>query len=318
MRIQITFSSHESGAIDFNYQHQIQAIIYGFLANSDPDYAQWLHNQGFVYKKDKRFKLFVFSGITFNGPIKTRANRPSSSNGINGPNGVNGLNASAGLNRCNNRNGFSFNGSKNSPFTFTLRIASPVDKFIQHLVDGIFREGNEITLGRQKATIYRVETLPDPISFHSEIQNPKSEILLKPLESPIFIKKPMPSLQHDVYLFPGDAGYEELLNRNLMHKYETLYGRPYKGEPLKFTFHPAKGKQVKHFTVFKRELDGRAEPINIKGTLQPFTVTGERELIWIGLECGFGQNNSMGCGYVEINRNGQDRQDVWLATNEHK
>ncbi|MBE7446640.1 MAG: hypothetical protein HS132_15970 [Planctomycetia bacterium] len=38
--------------------------------------------------------------------------------------------------------------------------------------------------------------------------------------------------------------------------------------------------------------------------MQPFTVTGPGELISIGLECGFGQNNSMGCGYVEVNRDG--------------
>lgn len=295
MRIQITFSSHESGAIDFNYQHQILAIIYGFLANSDPDYAQWLHNQGFVYKKDKRFKLFVFSGITFNGPIKT-----ISSNGVN------------------RSSGFSFKASPTVPFTFSFQIASPVDRFIQHLVDGVFREGQEVRIGRQVCNVYLVETLPDPIASNSEIQNPKSEILLKPLESPIFIKKPMPSLQHDVYLFPGDEGYEELLNQNLMHKYETLYGKPFEGEPLKFDFHAIKGKSVKCFTVFKRGADGGMKSIDIKGTLQPFTVTGPRELIRIGLECGFGQNNSMGCGYVETDKKGQGRQGLRSATNEHE
>jgi len=142
--------------------------------------------------------------------------------------------------------------------------------------------------------------------------------LLKPLESPLFIKKPMPPGQQDIYLFPGDNGYEELLNQNLMHKYETLFGKPYQGETLKFYFLETKGKTVKQFTVFKKGLDGSVHPIHIKGTLQPFTVTGPKELIKIGLECGFGQNNSMGCGYVEINRDGQDRQDLWSATNEHE
>ena len=119
----------------------------------------------------------------------------------------------------------------------------------------------------------------------------------------------MPPGQQDIYLFPGDNGYEELLNQNLVHKYETLFGKPYQGETLKFYFLETKGKTVKQFTVFKKGLDGSVHPIHIKGTLQPFTVTGPKELIKIGLECGFGQNNSMGCGYVEINRDGQDRQD---------
>ncbi len=78
---------------------------------------------------------------------------------------------------------------------------------------------------------------------------------------------------------------------------------------MKFDFHPITGKSVKQFTVFKKVSDGNKKPVNIKGSLQPFTVTGTKELIRIGFECGFGQNNSMGCGYVEINSDGQDRQD---------
>lgn len=291
MRVKISLAADKSGIIDFNYQHLILAVIYGFLSRSNPDYAQWLHHQGFVYKKDKRFKFFVFSGITFNRPVK-----------IISPNRSNGSSDSSGVNGVKNRNGFSFNASPANPFTFSFQIASPVDKFLQHLIDGIFQEGCEITIGRQNITIHRVETLPEPLTGFSSTggSNGLISITLRPLESPIFIKKPMPSGQNDVYLFPGDEGYEELLNQNLMHKYDTLYGKPFEGEPLKFDFHAIRGKSVKCFTVFKRGTDGGMKSIDVKGTLQPFTVTGQCELIWIGLECGFGQNNSMGCGYVEI------------------
>ena len=113
----------------------------------------------------------------------------------------------------------------------------------------------------------------------------------------------MPLDQKDKYLFPGDEEYEELLNQNLQHKYETLYGTPYEGERLKFDFNQLerieqskqlKPKLIKSFKVYK---DGKVAD-EIKGTLQPFTVSGSKELIKIGMECGFGQNNSMGCGYV--------------------
>lgn len=277
MRIKITLSSEKSGIIDFNYQHQIQALIYGFLSRSNPDYSRWLHEQGYICRRDKRFKLFVFSGITFHKPIKATCS--------------NGLRYSGDLNDLLSLNGFLFDGSMNAPFTFSFQIASPVNEFIQHLIDGIFREGNEITLGYQTVLISRIEILPVPF--------PLDSINLYPLESPIFIKKPMPLGQRDVYLFPGDEGYEAFLNRNLTHKYEILYDKSFPGESLKFYFHTIKGKSVKQFTVFKKGLDGDTKYIRIKGTLQPFTVTGPKELINIGLECGFGQNNSMGCGYVE-------------------
>jgi len=297
MRIKITLSTDKSGIIDFNYQHQIQGLIYSFLSSSDPDYSSWLHEQGFVYDKDKRFKLFVFSGITFNAPIKINC-----SNSSNGSSGLNGL---------NRLNGFFFEASPINPFALSFQIASPVHQFIQHLIEGIFKEGQEIKLGRQSLQVHHVETLPDPLgrtglnrSNSSSSSIGLNGLSLCPLESPIFVKKPMPLDQKDKYLFPGDEEYEELLNQNLQHKYETLYGTPYEGERLKFDFNQLerieqskqlKPKLIKSFKVYK---DGKVAD-EIKGTLQPFIVSGSKELIKIGMECGFGQNNSMGCGYVE-------------------
>lgn len=265
MRIKITLAVSGNGRIDFNYQHQMQAIIYQFLARSDPDYASWLHEQGYVYQRDQIFKLFVYSGLIFHGPIR--------------------------LDGC-----FAFEGSPSCPFTFSFQIASPVNQFIQHLIDGIFKEGNEITLGKQRADILRVETLPGPLN---PLMSPFDKgggkgVTLSPLESPIFIKKPMPRGEQDIYLFPGDEGHDVFLNQNLIKKYETLYGRQYEGEALTFDFHPARGKSIKAFKVFNK---GRVTG-EIKGTLQPFSVSGPKDLIQIGLDCGFGQNNSLGCGYV--------------------
>lgn len=278
MRIKVTFSSDRSGTIDFNYQHQIQAVIYGFLAKSDPDYAAWLHEQGFIYKKDKRFKLFVYSGLSFHGPVK-----------IKGSSRSNCSSSSIGLNSLN---GFSFNGSQSNPFIISLQIASPVDRFIQHLIDGIFKKGTEIVLGRQNIYVYTVETLPNPLSD----LDGHNGLSLKPLESPVFVKKPMPSGEKDIYLFPEDKEYTYFLNQNLIHKYETLYDKVYQGEVLKFQFYSIKGKKEKSFKIYK---NGQITE-EIKGTLQPFTVSGYPDLIRIGLDCGFGQNNSMGCGYVEV------------------
>lgn len=322
MRIKITLSADRPAIIDFNYQHQIQALIYAFLSTSNPDYSQWLHEQGFVCKKDKRFKFFVFSGILFHGPIKII--RSGNTNHAN--NEINQYSVGTSLlltkdemkerlksheippdieyppnNFSNSNGGFSFKASQSNHFTFSFQIASPVDQFIQHLVDGIFTEGQAVRLGRQTFNVYQVETLPDPLNHLNGLNdlNGLNGLNLRPLESPIFIKKPMPLGQQDIFLYPGDEGYEEFLNQNLIHKYETLYGRPFDGKALKFDFYTISGKSIKQFTVFASGLDGSLKPINIKGTLQPFTVTGPKELIRIGLECGFGQNNSMGCGYVE-------------------
>ena len=126
MRIKTTLASCSKGAIDFNYQHQIQGLIYKeFLAKSNPEYASSLHRHGYVYERDKRFKLFVFSGILFHKPI-----RPA--------------------------HGFTFNGTLSDSFTRSFQIASPINEFI-------FKEGQEIKLGRQRLNVYCVETLSNPL-----------------------------------------------------------------------------------------------------------------------------------------------------------
>ena len=48
--------------IPINYQFPLQAAIYKTLANSDAEFATWLHENG--YQQDgKRFKLFTFSNL---------------------------------------------------------------------------------------------------------------------------------------------------------------------------------------------------------------------------------------------------------------
>lgn len=321
MRIKITFAVYKNGQIGFNYQHQIQSVIYKFLSNSNPDYAEWLHKEGYVYKRDQNFKFFVFSGITFNGKIKIK-----SSNSLSGSSSSSSLN---GLNGLSSLNGFTFTASPAHPFTFSFQIASPVNNFLQYLIDGIFKTGQEIYLGKQSIIVHRVETLPDPLGgldSSNRLNSSSSSTGLSglndlnclnffslcPLESPLFVKMPSPKGERDIYLFPGDEYYETLLNQNLIHKYETLYGNPYEGEHLKFEFPTVERhkqferlepveqfKQFKQFTIFKTGTDGSVNPVHIKGTLRPFNVSGPTELIRIGLECGFGQNNSIGCGYVE-------------------
>lgn len=336
MRIKITFTAYKNGQIDFNYQHQIQSVIYKFLSNSNPDYAEWLHEEGYVYKREQNFKFFVFSGITFNGKIKI--SRLSSLNGSSSSSSSSSLNSLNSLNGLSSLNGFLFTASPAQPFTFSFQIASPVNNFLQYLIDGIFKTGQEILLGRQSIIVHRVETLSDPLdrlNSSNRVNSSNSSTGLSglnslndlnclnlfslcPLESPLFVKMPSPKGERDIYLFPGDEYYETLLNQNLIHKYETLYGNPYEGEHLKFEFptveihkqfKPFKQferlepveqfKQFKQFTIFKTGPGGSVKPVHIKGTLRPFNVSGPTELIRIGLECGFGQNNSIGCGYVE-------------------
>lgn len=47
--------------LPLNYQYEQSAAIYKILASASEEYAKWLHDNGYMLGRGKRFKLFTFS-----------------------------------------------------------------------------------------------------------------------------------------------------------------------------------------------------------------------------------------------------------------
>ena len=62
MRIKITCDIGEGIRLPINYNYFLTGVIYGFLSESDPEYAHFLHQDGYEVE-DRRFKLFTFSQL---------------------------------------------------------------------------------------------------------------------------------------------------------------------------------------------------------------------------------------------------------------
>ena len=62
MRIKIVADVGEELNLPVNYNHLLAGVIYRFLAESDPEYASFLHEEGYR-AAGKRFKLFTFSQL---------------------------------------------------------------------------------------------------------------------------------------------------------------------------------------------------------------------------------------------------------------
>ena len=62
MRIKIIADVGEGLTLPMNYNHLLVGVIYRFLKTSNPEYASFLHNEGYV-AAEKRFKLFTFSQL---------------------------------------------------------------------------------------------------------------------------------------------------------------------------------------------------------------------------------------------------------------
>lgn len=62
MRIKITCDIGEGIHLPINYNYFLTGVIYQFLRESDPEYAHFLHQDGYE-QENRRFKLFTFSQL---------------------------------------------------------------------------------------------------------------------------------------------------------------------------------------------------------------------------------------------------------------
>lgn len=169
----------------------------------------------------------------------------------------------------------------------TLQISSPVAEFVEHFVTGLF-QGDSFTIAGAHFTLQQAETLPAP-AFNERMS-------FRAL-SPITETTNEEGQKHARYLNPAD-NWSKIIQQNLIHKYQALYGHPPANECLLWTWDQAyiaeaekRGRRLSVLTDIRG--------IKVRGWLAPFTVEGSLELIEMGYEAGFGSRNSMGFGMAE-------------------
>ncbi len=129
MRIKIVADVGNGLTLPINYNYLLAGVVYRFLAESDPEYASFLHNEGYAVA-EKRFKLFTFSQLM--------AERRR----ITG-----------------DRIHF---GS-----TLVWQVSSPVERFLSHFADTLLTEGH-LSLGQRQLPVQDV-TVPRIPRFRPEM-----------------------------------------------------------------------------------------------------------------------------------------------------
>jgi len=181
------------------------------------------------------------------------------------------------------------------------QIASPVDAFVQHLVSGVFAEGQEIKIGLESQEagflIERVETLPRPVFNGSMRFTCLSPITISRLIGSNSLNgfNSLNSFLSCHYIRPWEEGLSDAIKNNLLKKYRLLHGKDSGDTDFKIIIDE---------DYVKRKNGKITKNINFKGTniigfMAPFEVTGSPELIEVGYEAGFGEKGSMGFGMVK-------------------
>jgi CRISPR-associated endoribonuclease Cas6 len=169
----------------------------------------------------------------------------------------------------------------------SLQVSSPVGDFIEHFVSGLF-QSERFNIAGSEFTLAEAETLSPP-----EFTERMSFRALSPITESVRDE------QNRVRYLTLEDDWSEIIKRNLVRKYIALHGR----EPLDNRLHwEWDGAYITEATKRNRRpsvLIEINEGIKVRGWLVPFTIEGNKELIELGYEAGFGKSNAMGFGMAE-------------------
>lgn len=270
MRLKITLkSSSRKLIIPINYQYPLASAIYKILKNSEPKFAQFLHQKGYTTAHQRTFKFFTFSKLFFYQPPKVVSNT------------------------------LILNHNEKPQ----LLISSyHDDEFIKNFIIGLF-ESQEFPIGLKNVchtTFYVefVEALPEP-----ELKG----ILTCKSISPICVSIKSDNTAPN-YLRALDPRVPDAIKNNLLWKYRTIFNREPTMEliqNLKFnvdtTYVNKRGgdnKVSKLITIKENQED----ETKIKSFVAPFQLSGSEEILQIAYRCGIGEKNSLGFGMFEIGK----------------
>ena len=268
---------NRKSSLPINYNYFLTGLIYRTIEKSSKDFAQFLHSDGYRIDTSKKgFKLFTYSRLLYEE--------------------------------------YSIRGEI---ITFEQnhidwRISSPVQEFIEHLVNGVFMEGQEVNIGPEsRNTMFIIEklmSLPSPtfkesmrflclspitisktINRSSRLNGSSCSNGLNGLNS----LNRLNSSCH--YIRPWEEGFSDAIKENLIKKYRLVYGETIKSPEF----------EIKVDTDYLNKRSGKIiKKINFKGTdiigwEAPFVANGNPKLLEIGYEAGFGEKGSMGFGMVK-------------------
>ena len=250
MRIKITCDIGKGVELPINYNYFLTGIIYQFLKESDPEYADFLHQAGYELE-NRRFKLFTFSQLM----AKRREIRGDQIH-------------------------------FRSPLTWY--VSSSQQPFLQNFAASLMGAGI-LQIERLKLQVQNVEVLRQP---HFERQ--MTFRCLSPITMSTMRDRDSKLGTH--YCLHDDPQFSELVQQNLIRKYEAVHQHPPTEKSFAMTFDQEYIDKRKGRVTRLVDYKG----IKIRSVVSPFHVIGAPELIRVGYECGFGDKNSAGFGMVEV------------------
>lgn len=239
----------------------LAALIYRSVSLIAPEYAAFLHEQGYqqdAAKARAAFKFFVFSKPYLPDTL---------------------------LDKGRDEHVW-FRGGRVS-----WQVASPEENFLRALANGLISQ-QVVTIGDQRhVTRFMVVQI-------EEILSPQFTGKMRfTTLSPLTVSVSEPGNTEKQYLRADDPRFGLHVCKNLCHKFRVWTGKEIDADLLRFEFDwqyiEQRGgvQRVSRLESYKGT--------KIKSWQAPFVVTAPPALLRLGWECGFGEGNSKGFGMVQ-------------------
>ncbi len=251
--------------IPINYHYPLSSVFYRIFSYGSPEFATWLHDNGYINQRGKPLRLFNFSKIFFS-QYKVEGN-------------------------CIHASGL-----------LKIIFSSPLDdSIVPAFIDGILNTRNIIISNKQygaKFKIHNVIKIPPPFFIHD-----MKYIALSPIVSSIV--RESEDGKKSIYFFkPGDKDLTYQLKKNLISKYSLIYRQNYNEIihlNLDFDYINRYGgsKKITKLITIK---EGEDDETKVRGFVCPIEISANPKMQKIVYECGLGERNSMGFGMVDVYR----------------
>ena len=169
----------------------------------------------------------------------------------------------------------------------SLIVASPVERFLRELAEGMLRNDNLNICGR-KLMLASISVFPgfEDVDFDEEVVIK----MLSPVVAYNTVKKGSGS--RTVYFSPWDEWFSELVRINLERKYQLVYGQSIQNGDIRIE--PLGPRDERYCKVLQYK------DTVIKGWNGIYRLKGDRRLIKVAYETGLGSKNSQGFGCFEV------------------
>lgn len=265
MRLQLDIKAVSNNKISVNYNYALSASIYKLLKFGSEEFSAFLHDIGYK-NAGKTYKLFAFALRFDKFKIKHDV--------------ITLLEPSCRL----------------------IISSTLIKEFIQNFVIGSFQEQKIEVVDNSIKTAFnieKIETLSEP-----PINSKEKLIMLSPL---ILSTKVKNNDRLEQYYFRYNDPLSEInrvFNKNLINKYELVHSKEYNGGgvTLKWDENYIRKMEERKKRITKKVTIRKDEHLKIDliGNQLPFEINGDKELIKVGYDCGFGEKNSLGFGVAEI------------------